>query len=79
VIIEDRMKTRTQSQLPFTCADGEHGGVVDGSPIEHEACVNVEWFCGRCGELLGEVSWSKEAWFSLSTEQRRTGRRPSAR
>jgi hypothetical protein len=35
---------------------------VDGEPIDHGDCVNVDEICSACAMVVGTTSWTKEAW-----------------
>jgi hypothetical protein len=68
------------------CRAGQHGPIVDGDPRDLGTCVHVDWLCGSCGLVLGEVSWTKAAWvLQQQTEaksdgpQSRKARYPSVR
>jgi hypothetical protein len=50
------------------CTADQHGPIVDGDPRDLGDCVNVDWICGSCGLVLGEVSWTREAWEAKFTQ-----------
>lgn len=44
------------------CRAGQHGPIVEGEPIDHGECVNVDQICSDCSMVVAVKSWTTEAW-----------------